>query len=107
MSVWDETVQARVERGVALLDKAQPGWERLIDVGELDINECDVCICGQVYGGFGQGIIKLNVETRSDLYGFAPLGFGIVDRKKDGDRLTEEWIRVIKSRFDDGLDLRH
>ena len=36
-----------VATGAAWLDENFPGWEREIDLGELDIENCSLCICGQ------------------------------------------------------------
>lgn len=33
--------------GSQWLDENFPGWEREIDLGELDITDCEVCVLGQ------------------------------------------------------------
>lgn len=47
-----------VKRAAALLDRAKPGWENLIDTETLDligVNSSRDCVLGQVYGDFWTG----------------------------------------------------
>lgn len=41
---------ARVAKGAALLDEKRPGWERLIDLGTLDIESYRSCVTAQLSG---------------------------------------------------------
>jgi hypothetical protein len=41
---------ARVVKGVALLDEKRPGWERLINLGTLDIQSGTHCVTAQLSG---------------------------------------------------------
>lgn len=42
-------LQARVDRGMALLDAQNPGWESKVKLESLDLTSGDRCILGQVY----------------------------------------------------------
>jgi hypothetical protein len=46
------TIAERVAAGAAWLDAHEPGWVDRIDLGGLDIQSCDRCILGQVYGHY-------------------------------------------------------
>ena len=56
-------IQARVARGVAFLDRAQPGWADRIDIGTLNMAVCRSCILGQLFGHFHEGIRQLSLIT--------------------------------------------
>lgn len=48
--IWvTHQVTERVEAGAEFLDKKKPGWHKLIDISELDIESGNSCICGQVF----------------------------------------------------------
>lgn len=42
----------KVKRGMALLDRIQPGWQDRIDLQTLRISHPLVCVLGQLYGEF-------------------------------------------------------
>lgn len=62
--------EKRVARGIRLLDQVTPGWQTGIDWDELMMEWPRDCILGQLYGGFGEGVCKLKLQGKADLYGF-------------------------------------
>lgn len=44
-----DTIEARVARGVALLDEKLPGWDRRIDLDKLDLASPCNCVLGQTW----------------------------------------------------------
>jgi hypothetical protein len=54
---------ARVAKGVALLDEKRPGWERLIDLETLDIENGTSCVTAQLSGAasWGRGMSQLGL----------------------------------------------
>lgn len=66
--------EIRAFRGAQLLDKKKPGWEGLIELRALDISRGDMCILGQVYGGYTDGLRYLEMSFMSEVpatnYGF-------------------------------------
>jgi hypothetical protein len=108
----DETIQARVARGVALLDEKQPGWDALVDPRHLNIEDCGDCVLGQVYRNKGDGSLTAFEAGAVDLIGMddyhfwnnAPAlvahGFSAGAGENDAfDDLTDEWTRVIEGRW--------
>jgi hypothetical protein len=95
-----------VAEGVRLLDAKEPHWYTRINLGTLDMAECDRCILGQVYGNYTEGVEKVflvrvspqgPVPDRVYDYGFnAPL----VQRtyKEEIVFLAECWKAVIEKR---------
>lgn len=51
--------EGNVQRGVALLDTKNPDWRKKIDPEILDLNECTLCILGQLYGHYIDGVNEL------------------------------------------------
>jgi len=88
------TVQERVGNGMALLDAKRPGWYKEVDLKTLNIDSCDKCVLGQLYGGYEEGVNKvfpdyIGVWT----HGFCPNIF-------ESSGLTEEWVKQIQARLD-------
>jgi hypothetical protein len=101
-------MQARVQRGMRLLDERVPGWQVDIDLDELDMHSCDRCIVGQLYRsgrlraddavnpwyGFHDALSALGVANAS-LFGFD------IPSDHDGfdfDDLDEEWtMRLVEA----------
>jgi hypothetical protein len=106
-----DDIPERVTRGVALLDEKQPGWEALINLGHLDIGECENCVLGQVYRDQGPGSLTPFEAGAIDLIGEYEYGFWnnapalVLHGFSAGagedvtfDVLTAEWKRVIQER---------
>lgn len=100
----------RVRAGVALLDDRKPGWANRVDVDRLEMQACDRCVLGQLFGDFHEGMERL-VPDHWDIspepaitYGFdaEPLGPGEwVDRGRlrfDYRMLRRLWTYVIRQR---------
>lgn len=89
------TVEERVSRGAALLDRKVPGWENRIDLDRLDISSTANCILGQLYSPTTSWV----GEGYTNLYA---VGMGtdisILDEYVDFPELKAEWKRVITER---------
>jgi hypothetical protein len=78
---------AAVARGVELLDEAGPaGWREVIDLGLLNLSSGRLCVLGQLYGSYQDGLQELDVERAHDL-GFVCGHWSICYC----DHLTELW----------------
>lgn len=73
---------AQVTAGMSLLDQQRPGWRSEIDLGTLDLGNCQVCVLGQIFGDYEDGLEALDI---SDPYKY---GFNAVDGMY---ALTEAW----------------
>lgn len=49
MSYYTGDYREEVARGVALLDELKPGWRNLVNPDELEMQNGDDCILGQVF----------------------------------------------------------
>lgn len=101
----DYTVADHVAAGVAFLDGNVPGWDLRIDLGELDLNHCNKCILGQLYGDPSNDAAylaearELGIRGRLDDLGFeAPDSYSEAGLNAAFDELTAEWARVITER---------
>lgn len=52
---WPETIKEAAE----VLDKAKPGWAKLININTLNMQSHTKCILGQLYGDYIIGKQKL------------------------------------------------
>lgn len=53
------TAQARVNKGIRLLDKVNPNWFNKIDLDNFDLGDAAHCVLGQVYGNFTRAVATL------------------------------------------------
>lgn len=95
-------IAERVARGAALLDAKRPGWDRQVDLAVLDLEDCALCVIGQLFGPeresdadgpFGRGLDALGLCHGEEFaHGF--------DAEIPGEfpALTGEWRRVITAR---------
>lgn len=102
----DETKQALADnavRGALYLDRVEPHWYKKIDVSILNMDSCQLCIAGQVFGSYlSNGLLE-----RDDFrYGFIASEtldvFDPLDPKEHDDRyqvLHQQWIVEINKRF--------
>ncbi len=92
-----------VEEGMKVLDKNMPGWECRIDPALLDLASCQLCVLGQIYGDYAIGKREVGIGPDGTDHGFS--------LKEDADKpreymfLTKTWLRVIKRRLLNKLDL--
>jgi hypothetical protein len=117
--------EQQVARGAEVLDdELGPGWPLLLDLGKLDMANCQACVLGQLMGDYELGLEKL---TACDYYGGSDLGFdiGIFEALETTDEilirfgdsaretalaglymdLEETWLKVVKDRLDKGVTL--
>ena len=96
-----ETITASVMRGAKLLDEKSPGWHRRINLHALDLNDCQECILGQVYGEYANGLETLFAGDQKYFsryhFGFSSTYTGGKDRGMR--RLTAAWMRLIVKRI--------
>lgn len=83
-----------VKRAAALLDRAKPGWENLIDTETLNLNRTACCVLGQVYG---------EDEYEDARFWFVRQGFGFGDIDTPfveihGNATTTDWLTEIHDR---------
>ena len=77
-----------VTRGIALLDEHLPGWQDEIDWDDLEMDTCEKCILGQIFGDYQKGLRLLGLEgDRGTRYGFNTEG--------SWDKLTNLWRRMV------------
>lgn len=50
MTINPDTPASLVAEGVKLLDERVPGWWRVINLEELHMADCTVCVLGQLFG---------------------------------------------------------
>lgn len=85
--------EARVARGIALLDECGPkDWRSKIDLDTLDIASPWRCVLGQLYGSFGWGLGALSGAFSCRLaahYGFTG------DTRVHMDHLTGAWREAL------------
>lgn len=85
----------RVQRGAAFLDRIYPGWYRKISPSSLNLYNNDRCVLGQLFGAFGDGMGRVNMEA--DTYPEAnELGF--VTLLLANVRTKRLWRKAIEAR---------
>ena len=87
-----------VENGAAVLDREVPGWIFLINLDTLDLEDCNRCVLGQVFGGFWTGMATLFDDAASPEVAVT-CGFeieGVSD--EDYTELTDAWISFVDQR---------
>lgn len=84
---------AKVAAGIKLLDSKKPGWRDLIEVDNLSLESCDVCVLGQVFGAYETGKYELDLDN----YDTKELGF---NTDYSYSELTQAWKDALG---EDGL----
>ena len=99
-------IQERVARGVALLDRVEPGWFHRVNTEKLDLSHGGLCVLGQLYGHYCSSLGRLSLSPD----GAAEHGFQVrVGPVPEGEAmlnwvlaafteypaLNQEWQRVI------------
>lgn len=108
--VDDTLLRERVASGAEYLDEVYADWAATIDVDTLDLNGCDECVLGQLFGGFRDGMEQLgltlsvtrvlgfNYEARSN-GGWNGNPPGSVELERDeAERLRTFWLAEIERR---------
>lgn len=101
--------QEEVRRGAALLDEKEPGWRDRIAPGALKMDDCRVCIVGQVLGLEGVSpthYLKAHREYQRvldewGLYDFrSEAAHGFIPTGSNGwNDLREAWLGYIKGEW--------
>ena len=78
-----------VDRGIKFLDYFHPGWKEKIDVDELDMDDNECCILGQLYGDYCENPLEFN-----QCY-----NYGFTGSRVDMSELTKEWKSRLVTRF--------
>lgn len=104
----EKLIKQRVKRGIKWLNKNQKGWYKKVELRKFDINNGNVCICGQVFEDMMNGYIhgydyfvKKYSRSFATALGFnAPLytilRMNIKVSDEYFDILGREWIKEIK-----------
>jgi len=96
----DEPREARVARGVALLDKNLPGWRTVVNPDILDMTSDTACVLGQLYGRYISGCSALGITAgvQATRYGFNAVASLYTDPLlAESNALTEAWRAVLTS----------
>lgn len=86
----------RIQRGMAYLDRVNPGWIYKVDVMRLKLSNCTKCVLGQLYGNYRTYVKQLGYKTDgtwAKRHGFYP--------RDDTEwvALTWQWQYVISERL--------
>ncbi len=96
-----------VAAGIKLLDERIPGWEKSIDLEDLELSSSSECILGQLFDhSYGDGLNRLDI--RGEPYGFADYESFVTDRWVDlstYDLLQEEWVSALEKRPTTGTEI--
>lgn len=84
-----------VAAGAAWLDENFPGWEREIDLGTLNLEDCQQCICGQSLRELVGGIVD------SGYHAAVTMGAGV----SDGWACNDDFVRAVKWAAEHGFAL--
>lgn len=104
-----DSIEARVARGAAWLDENHPGWERRIDLADLQLSSSCRCVLGQLFGDFHDAPVSLEPYTEPFGNWAQACGFTCgawsehVVLQDEFKMLDEAWIALLKERFDSGL----
>lgn len=77
--------ESKVAQGVQLLDQNVPNWRDKINVDNLDLGSCSICVLGQVFGDYNDGLNALGVDGYD--YGFNTTGSYA--------SLKEAWVEAL------------
>lgn len=93
-----EDLTAKVRKGMDYLDKTVPGWEHKIDLRRLELENPQVCVCGQLFGDFWAKVRgDASAGARIQISDMEKFGF-YIENNEDGDYelLTRIWHKKIK-----------
>ncbi|WP_433332467.1 hypothetical protein [Spirillospora sp. CA-294931] len=84
------TAEICVQAGAKLLDRNRPGWEREIDLHEMDVSDPWRCPLAQLFGSYTEGLDRLDVNDS--------MVFGFESGRADYSDLTFAWRELITER---------
>lgn len=88
----------RVQNGMRLFDRMQPGWIERVNIETLDQIDDVTCVAGQLYGTYQTACIALALDKPKEVhYGFYCDYAGYTCNYDDA-LLTQEWKRAILER---------
>lgn len=65
------TTLERVQKGQALLNERLPGWREVMHPETLELDNCNACVLGQLFGDYHRGLAALGIpEEEAADYGF-------------------------------------
>jgi hypothetical protein len=102
------SIEDRVARGAAFLDKNYPGWEQNINTETLALDDCKNCIIGQAVGSFAITCSEHKIENPSYL-GFEVEGYHFLSMKSEEREMKEyqllelAWVKLLKDRATSSL----
>lgn len=103
MTMTNEDAILAVKKGTQWLDENHPGWERRLDLSNLEMNNCERCVIGQAVGNFwvtaGEEAdrVGMDEEEWSVEHGFDVLFVG-TSTTVAYRQLEAEWTRVVTER---------
>lgn len=92
-----KSLEKKVDAGIKFLDKNEKGWIKKIDLRVLDLSSPAVCVLGQLFNYYFEGLSKKKLtEKESVKYGFnLPAG-----KKYDYyDVLTHIWFYKLSKKI--------
>jgi len=92
-----QKLNKRITQGIKWLDKevGRKKWLRKIKTGLLKMINTNVCVCGQVFGGF-MNVVGVGYQKKSYTWAISK-GFIIGDNPaEEYDLLTKLWVARIK-----------
>lgn len=98
--------ETQIRNGIRVLDayyatRGQPDWKSMINLKMFDIRQCKLCVLGQLFGDFYDGLDEVGISKwRTTKY---ELGFSLPDlnahtyeeEKKLWDILQREWTEEL------------
>lgn len=98
--MYDATREEKVAAGAMLCDMQDPWWYRKINRDLLQMQSCSLCIMGQLYGIFGEGLRILGI-TLGEPYGFSTNIYSsdALENRKAWKELKDLWIAQIDARI--------
>ena len=94
-------LRERVQAGVNLLDQKGPGWDQRIDPHGLNIAHLRCCVLGQLFGDYGLGLFKLNLDKKTEIFtSSSSMGkcLGFEGDIPEMEILTHLWREVVENR---------
>lgn len=83
-----------IRKGVAVLDKVLPDWRERINLDRLNVANYNLCVLGQVFGSYTEGLDVLRGPLWAGRCAFAE-EHGFSEKYVDVAVLTAEWKQAI------------